>query len=68
MHGNGSPLVVVLHCCLVFSSVAHAAAQAVPVSADSGQDKVMVNIDGPPPPIPPAMVARDEQGRVTLRA
>ena len=27
-----------------------------------------VTIDGPPPPVPPAMVARDTQGRVTLRA
>ena len=25
-------------------------------------------LHGPPPPVPPAMVARDEQGRVTLRA
>ena len=25
-------------------------------------------IDGPPAPVPPAMVARDEQGRVTIRA
>jgi len=68
MLGISSPLVVVLHLGLVFLNVVHAAAQAVPVSADSRQDNVMVNIDGPPPPIPPAMVARDEQGRVTLRA
>ena len=25
-------------------------------------------IDGPPPPVPPAMVARDQSGRVTMRA
>ena len=27
-----------------------------------------VTIDGPPPPVPPATVARDGQGRVTIRA
>jgi len=27
-----------------------------------------IAIDGPPPPVPPAMVARDDRGRVTLRA
>ena len=27
-----------------------------------------ITIDGPPPPVPPAVVARDAQGRVTVRA
>ena len=36
---------------------------AVPAPGVAG-----VTIDGPPPPVPPATVARDGQGRVTIRA
>ena len=36
---------------------------AVPAPGVAG-----VTIDGPPPPVPPATVARDGQGRVTVRA
>jgi hypothetical protein len=42
------------------------AAPAV-VAQESGPD-ASLTIDGPPPPAPPAVVARDEQGRVTVRA
>jgi hypothetical protein len=42
-------------------SVSTALARQTPNGADPG-------IDGPPAPVPPAMVARDEQGRVTMRA
>jgi hypothetical protein len=31
-------------------------------------DGALPPIDGPPPPVPPATVSRDERGRVTLRA
>ncbi len=40
-----------------------------PVSGQSPDATVRgVAIDGPPPPVPPAVVSRDAEGRVTLRA
>ena len=42
---------------------------APPDSAPRSDPKLLgVTIDGPPPPVPPAMVSRDDRGRVTLRA
>ncbi len=38
-----------------------------PVPAVLGQDSTGDRIDGPPPPAPPATIARDEAGRVTVR-
>ena len=29
---------------------------------------VMALVDGPPPPVPPETISRDEQGRATVRA
>jgi hypothetical protein len=40
------------------------AAQDVPVSADEGG----IPIDGPPPPLAPETISRDETGRATVRA
>ncbi len=39
-------------------------------SPDAPSDATVlgVAIDGPPPPVPPAVVSRDAEGRVTLRA
>ena len=39
-----------------------------PPEAPSGASLLGVAIDGPPPPVPPAVVSRDAEGRVTLRA
>ncbi len=36
--------------------------------APSGASVLGVAIDGPPPPVPPAVVSRDAEGRVTIRA
>jgi hypothetical protein len=49
---------------ILLSAASPAAAQAVDAN-DGGDGGV---IDGPPAPTPPATVARDAQGRVTLRA
>ena len=47
---------------------AAAAAQQGPgARAGLGID-LLATIDGPPPPVAPAIIARDEQGRVTMRA
>lgn len=35
---------------------------------EAGTPRAVTTIQGPPPPVPPEMVARDEQGRVTMRA
>ena len=39
-----------------------------PPEAPSRASVLGVAIDGPPPPVPPAVVSRDAEGRVTLRA
>ena len=39
-----------------------------PSEASSAALLLGVAIDGPPPPVPPAVVSRDAEGRVTLRA
>jgi len=41
---------------------------AWPASAQGGPGTALAAIDGPPPPLPPAVVARDSAGRVTVRA
>ena len=38
------------------------------VGASVGGDALLAAIDGPPPPIAPAVVTRDEQGNATVRA
>ena len=49
-------------------------AHAAPASAqrDTGRTglgiDLLATLDGPPPPVPPAVIARDAAGRVTLRA
>jgi hypothetical protein len=35
---------------------------------EKDETEAAIFIDGPPPPVPPAVVSRDEEGRVTLRA
>ena len=37
-------------------------------SPTAGSPQPLVAIDGPPPPVAPAVVARDAAGRVTVRA
>jgi hypothetical protein len=53
---------------LVFGLAARGA--AAPQGSPSGADSrpLGIAIDGPPPPIPPAVISRDERGRITLRA
>jgi hypothetical protein len=41
---------------------------AQPSSDESDRPAGIVGINGPPPPVPPDVVARDENGRVTMRA
>ena len=46
-----------------------AAAQQPPASRPAGTaESALEIIDGPPPPVPPAVVSRDAEGRATLRA
>ena len=40
----------------------------IPSSTATGGAAVLEMIDGPPPPVPPDVVARDEAGRATVRA
>ncbi len=54
--------------CLSAFSAQTARAQLTFVDRGTPEDGSTRTIDGPPAPVPPAMVARDEQGRVTLRA
>ncbi len=59
--------VVALGFCLSVSWAGPASGQLIfadPVAQEAGTKA----IDGPPAPVPPAMVARDDQGRVTMRA
>ena len=41
---------------------------AVPVSAPSTTDQIPLTFDGPPVPMPPAVISRDASGRTTIRA
>ena len=52
---------------LLWALDAPVSGQAVP-EAPFGASVLGVAIDGPPPPVPPAVVSRDAEGRVTLRA
>ena len=52
---------------LLWALDAPVSGQAAP-EAPSGASVLGVAIDGPPPPVPPAVVSRDAEGRVTLRA
>ncbi|HEY7699394.1 MAG TPA: DUF5916 domain-containing protein, partial [Vicinamibacteria bacterium] len=45
-----------------------AALLSPPLAAQSGESDRSVVIHGPAPPVPPAVISRDENGRVTLRA
>ena len=40
----------------------------IPSSVTTGGAAVLEMIDGPPPPVPPEVIARDEAGRATVRA
>ncbi len=67
---RGAPLRVFLSfgllvgaACLVTVTTALAQPTAAPATSTA-----VTTIQGPPPPIPPEVVARDEQGRVTMRA
>ena len=40
----------------------------LPSTVNTGGADVLAAIDGPPPPIPPEVISRDEQGRATVRA
>ena len=46
------------------------AGQAAPIQATTAADEaaVLPPIDGPPPPLPPEVIARDAAGRATVRA
>ena len=57
----------VLLAVLVLAPAAPAGAQRETGRAGLGID-LLATIDGPPPPVPPAVIARDAAGRVTLRA
>ena len=61
---------IVLTGCLCLSALGAGIAHAQLTFVDRGTPEIgsTRTIDGPPPPVPPAMVARDEQGRVTMRA
>ena len=52
---------------LLWALDAPVSGQSAP-EAPSGASVLGVAIDGPPPPVPPAVVSRDAEGRVTLRA
>ena len=55
-------------CCLWCVWPATASGQLIFVDPGKRVEGSTTEIDGPPPPVLPAMVARDEQGRVTMRA
>ena len=67
--GARLPLVLVSCLCLSVFSAEAAHAQLTFVGRRTPEDVGnRGTIDGPPAPVPPAIVARDELGRVTLRA
>ena len=68
MCGTRTLRLLAIGVCLGTFSVRPASAQLAFVDRGLPEDGRTITIDGPPPPVPPAMVARDEQGRVTLRA
>ena len=45
----------------------HRQVKELPIG-ESGTEAGPGVLDGPPPPVPPAVIARDEEGRVTMRA
>ena len=46
----------------------HGAAPSQPAGTAESRDPALEIIDGPPPPVPPAVINRDAEGRATLRA
>lgn len=44
------------------------AAAFAPPTGTSGEDGMLAIIDGPPPPVAPEVISRDERGRTTIRA
>ncbi len=50
---------------LLLTEISYTRAQEPPEAIDKSQDTI---IDGPPAPLPPAVVSRNETGQVTLRA
>ena len=42
--------------------------RASPTTADTGDAALLAMIDGPAPPVPPAVISRDAAGRATIRA
>ena len=59
---------VAIACGLCLACAQSALAQVMFVDRGAADEGATTAIYGPPPPAPPAVVARDEQGRVTLRA
>ncbi|MGH9335470.1 MAG: carbohydrate binding family 9 domain-containing protein, partial [Vicinamibacteria bacterium] len=56
-------------CCIAFLAFAISVfSAALGVAQDRESDDGALVLHGPPPPVPPAVVSRDEAGRVTLRA
>ena len=68
MRGACLPRALLSCLCLIFVGAETARAQLTFVDQATPENENTRTIDGPPAPVPPAMVARDEQGRVTLRA
>ncbi len=68
MPGACIPRVLVACLCLSVVGAETVSAQLTFVERGIPENERTRTIDGPPAPVPPAMVARDEQGRVTLRA
>jgi hypothetical protein len=53
---------------LVALALSTVPAAATPQAAPPGATAAALDIDGPPPPVPPAVISRDDQGRATVRA
>ena len=65
--------IVTVSLLVLFASVVHAQQTSAPpaidaeASAEPARD-LSFTFDGPPPPMPPEVMIRDEQGRATIRA
>ncbi|MYI75411.1 MAG: hypothetical protein F4057_08870, partial [Acidobacteria bacterium] len=65
-YGRLGPLLLAFAiACAALACAAEAYAAQAPAAADADQPVV---IDGPPPPVPPAVFNRDAAGRMTIRA
>ena len=65
--------IVTVSLLVLFASVVHAQQTSAPPAIDAEASAepaldIPFTFDGPPPPVPPAVVSRDEAGNVTLRA